>query len=190
MFAKSAVFFIALAAFVNAAPVTDYRVPIELGPGPVKIQPFPDTSSKREPSSNLAANLDFGILFKRASVDVDLGFNDDVGIALPGVKRQGFDSLATQISSLLNQLSQSQGEVSKEQGHGSKRGLDANEPVADPASAVVSLGSDGHVSVALPGFKRQDLDSLTNQISNLFNDQFSQGQGQWEASDGQGYGPE
>ncbi|KAF9777634.1 hypothetical protein BJ322DRAFT_566385 [Thelephora terrestris] len=187
MFAKSALFLFAFATFVNAAPVADYRVPIEFGPGPVKIQPFPDTFSKREPSSDLVANLDFGILLKRASVDVDLGSTSDVGIALPGLKRQDFDSVATQISNLLNQLSQGQGEVSNEQGHGSKRGLDANEPVADPASAAVNLGSDGHVSVALPGLKRQDLDSLTNQISNLLNDQFLQGQG--EASGGQGYGP-
>ena len=66
--------------------------PIEFGPGPVKIHPVLDTSSKRETPLDLNADPDFGIDFKRAFIDVGLGIDGGIRITLPPLKRGTVDS--------------------------------------------------------------------------------------------------
>jgi hypothetical protein len=90
MFAKSAVFFLALAALVNAAPVADYNPNTSVGP--VMSNPI-----VHDPSGGVQP-------FKRAPAAVDLDFgHDGVSITLPHLKRQT-DEILSFAEELLNAL--------------------------------------------------------------------------------------
>lgn len=88
MFAKVAVFFFALVAFVNAAPIVDYTknpgvrpIKVALPGGEYKIQPIGDVTLKRELSLDVDTNNDIAIdLLNNA---LSFGLDTSVDLTLP-----------------------------------------------------------------------------------------------------------
>jgi len=120
MLAKSAVFFFALVAFVNAAPIIDYDTDLSLGPvdvsDPIELDPSveiriaSDGLSNRETSLDIGADLDFDFeIFKRDSVGIDLELNHPgVSVTLPHLKRGGgnFDTMGQRLSDAFDTVNQ------------------------------------------------------------------------------------
>jgi hypothetical protein len=117
MFAKAAVFFFALIALVNAAPIVDYTtnpgvrpIKIALPNGGYKLQPIAganDATLKREPSLDIKTPKNFvepdlHILphYKRGTVDID-ALSDQI---LNGLKSNGLDQYIGDFSARIQRL--------------------------------------------------------------------------------------
>lgn len=200
MLAKSAVFFFAFVALVNAAPIVDSNTnlgvgpvdvwnPIEFGPGPVQIQPVQDTPSKRETSLNLdtdpvdvhvgpgGISVTGTLPHYRRGTSLNLD-TDPVDVGIKIVKKAGvevgFGPNGIRVNGALPQLRRA-----------STLDLDTN-------FIDVNLDSNGVAATGtLPRLTRRDavdLDAFTNQLVNAFGSDQNVGVYQNQDETNNGYG--
>jgi len=176
MFSKHAVVLFSLVAFVNAAPVADYKTNQGVGPvnvsDPIKLEPsvtILPNPSKRDTSLNISADLSSDVeVPKRAFVDLD--FDGGVSVTLPHLKMRADSSDAPD-----QQLAGAAGTPNQGEGR-NRRGLN---PAEARDIVIDSQVFDDGLSITLPHLKRQfdDFDTMGEQFSDAYGGGVSQGGG-------------